>query len=69
MGASPALSKVLIIMEESEIQRSAVADQLCDLFVAELTIDLLFEDRLFLFILPFQLICWPLKSHFENWVF
>lgn len=50
-GGGPIFSKVVIISwEETKTTR------IC-FFVAEDFVDLLFEERLFLFIPPFQLIC------------
>ena len=55
-GAAPIFSKVVIISwEETQTTR------IC-FFVAEDFVDLLFEERLFLFIPPFQLICWLLAA-------
>lgn len=52
----PIFSKVVIISwEETKTTR------IC-FFVAEDFVDLLFEERLFLFIPPFQLICWLLAA-------
>lgn len=50
-AGGPVFSKVVIISwEETKTTR------IC-FFVAEVFVDLLFEERLFLFISPFQLIC------------
>lgn len=50
-GAFPTLSKVVRDQNYTDL-----------LFLAENCIDLLFKERLFLVILPFQLICWPLTA-------
>lgn len=39
------------------------------LFLAEVFVDLLFEERKPLFILPLQLTCWPLKAILKTGTF
>lgn len=56
VGDFPIFSRVVIISWEE-----TVTTRIC-FFVAEDFVDLLFGERLFLFIPPFQLICWLLAA-------